>query len=104
MKPYLLFFAAALWSGAAIAASAPTKDEPSGEGHRWILVVLIYDNSGSTKPTRLAHRSYATSEECNDNGENFREIKALPDSVKSFSVCVPEDWKDSATWEIVGKK
>lgn len=79
--------------------ATPTPSNRDG----WLLVAVVIDgDSGELRPTQVHHKSYATRTACDAAGQIFRSIKAIPDRLKSLSVCVSAEWFDRSGWQEEG--
>ena len=70
---------------------------------KWLLVVFVFtltENGDLEQPTIL-YKSYASENECNLVGENFRDVIPVPERAKSLSACLPESAFNATDWQII---
>jgi hypothetical protein len=70
---------------------------------KFLLVVFVFGLSATGEPDRpsVYWKPYASREECDLVGRNFREVFSIPEASRSMSICVPEEAFRARDWQIV---
>lgn len=69
---------------------------------RWLFLFLLFDvSAGEFQPRLRMHLAFDTEEACNEFGRRMeRENRYEDNSLRSFSICIPEDAFNDRTLQV----